>query len=73
MSLNFQHSRQLLQDFDFANLFIEVLGWSNPSGARPVAMEGETYQRKMVAELSGVVLLEVTATSAAVTQPANST
>jgi hypothetical protein len=63
MSLNFQHSRQLLQDFDFAKLFIEVLGWSNPSSARPVAMEieGETYQRKMVAELSGVVVLEVTA------------
>jgi hypothetical protein len=31
MSLNFQQSRQLLQDFDFANLFIEVLGWSNPT------------------------------------------
>jgi Alw26I/Eco31I/Esp3I family type II restriction m6 adenine DNA methyltransferase len=63
MSLNFQHSRQLLQDFDFANLFIEVLGWSNPSSAKSVAMEieGETYQRKMVAELSGVVVLEVTA------------
>lgn len=64
MSLNFQHSRQLLQDFDFANLFIEVLGWSNPSSAKSVAMEieGDTYQRKMVAELSGVVVLEVTAT-----------
>jgi hypothetical protein len=41
-----------------------VLGWSNPSSAKSVAMEieGETYQRKMVAELSGVVVLEVTAT-----------
>ncbi len=64
MSLNFQHSRQLLQDFDFANLFIEVLGWSNPSSAKSVAMEieGVTYQRRMIAELSGVVVLEVTAT-----------
>jgi Putative DNA-binding domain/Eco57I restriction-modification methylase len=63
MSLNFQQSRQLLQDFDFAKLFIEVLGWSNPSSAKPVAMEieDETYQRKMVAELSGVVVLEVMA------------
>jgi Eco57I restriction-modification methylase len=63
MSLNFQQSRQLLQDFDFATLFIEVLGWSNPSSAKSVAMEieDEIYQRKMVAELSGVVVLEVTA------------
>jgi hypothetical protein len=63
MSLNFQQSRQLLQDFNFAELFIEVLGWSNPSSVRPVAMEidGETYQRQMVAELSDVVVLEVTA------------
>jgi hypothetical protein len=63
MSLNFQQSRQSLQDFDFANLFIEVLGWSNPSSVRPVAMEieGDIYQRKMVAELSGGVVLEVMA------------
>jgi hypothetical protein len=63
MSLDFQQSRQLLQDFDFATLFIEVLGWSNPSSAKSVAMEveGQTYQRQMVAKLSGVVVFEITA------------
>jgi hypothetical protein len=64
MSLNFQQSRQLLQDFDFANLFIEVLGWSNPSSVKSVVMEveGKTYQRQMVTILSDVVVFEITAT-----------
>ncbi|NJM58313.1 MAG: hypothetical protein HC857_14000 [Synechococcales cyanobacterium RU_4_20] len=63
MSLDFQQSRQYLQDFDFSKLFIEVLGWSNPSSAKPVAMEveGDTYQRQRIAEISGVVVFEVTA------------
>jgi Putative DNA-binding domain/Eco57I restriction-modification methylase len=63
MSLDFQKSRQLLQDFLFSDLFIEILGWSDPGRQKPIAMEveGETYYRQMIAELSGVGVFEITA------------
>jgi Alw26I/Eco31I/Esp3I family type II restriction m6 adenine DNA methyltransferase len=65
MSLNFQQSRQYLQDFNFGELFIEILGWSRPTSQKTVAMEvtGETFERRMVAELSGVTVFEITAAS----------
>lgn len=63
MPLNFQQSRQYLQDFNFGELFIEVLGWSRPTSQKTVVMEeaGETFERRMVAELSGVTVFEITA------------
>src|SRR5579884_3164340 len=53
--------RSLLQSFEFQRLFIEELGWSRPvaSAVETVAANGETFQLSQIAELSGVVVLEV--------------
>ena len=63
MSINLKKSRQYLQDFDFSSLFIEELGWSNPPSGGAIAFkcDGKTFYRKGVAELAGVLVLEVTA------------
>jgi len=63
MSINLHKSRQYLQDFDFSSLFIEELGWSNPPSGGAIAFkcDGKTFYRRGVAELAGVLVLEVTA------------
>lgn len=63
MAINLKKSRQYLQDFDFSSLFIEELGWSNPPSGGAIAFkcDGKTFYRKGVAELAGVLVLEVTA------------
>ena len=63
MALDFQRTRDLLYDFNFGELFIDVLGWSQPSTKKVVLLEIEnkTYQYKRIAEASGVVVFEVTA------------
>jgi len=62
--LDIQRTRKLLQDFDFTKLFIEELGWSQPASRQPLALtvEGAKYTGRQLAQLSGVVVLEVTAT-----------
>lgn len=60
--LNIDKTRKALQAFDFKNLFIEELGWSNPSGNKVV---NETIKeigltRKPIAELAGAVVFEIT-------------
>ncbi|MDN5940659.1 MAG: hypothetical protein L0H94_02155 [Nitrospira sp.] len=56
-------TRSLLQKFEFKTLFIEVLGWSQPSARKPisVAHDGIEFEIRQIAELSGVVVLEITA------------
>ncbi|MFN6563233.1 MAG: Eco57I restriction-modification methylase domain-containing protein [Nostoc sp. ChiSLP01] len=63
MSLNFQRTRDLLNNFQFSDLFIEELGWSKPSRQKPVSLklENNTYRYQKIAELSGVAIFEVTA------------
>jgi len=63
MALDFQRTRDLLYDFKFGELFIDVLGWSQPSTKKavPLEIEEKTYQYKRIAEASGVVVFEVTA------------
>ena len=60
-----KESRQLLQDFEFNKLFVQKLGWDNPSSHKtvPVEIEGETYSRKAIAQLLGVVVYEIIADS----------
>ncbi|MEZ2275418.1 MAG: DNA methyltransferase [Microcoleus sp.] len=55
-------SRQLLQDFEFSKLFVQQLGWDNPSSRKivPGEIDGETYARKAIAQLLGVVVYEIT-------------
>lgn len=54
--------RNRLREMDFKSLFIEELGWSQPSNKRPTSFEvkQQEFSRKQVAELSGVVVFEVT-------------
>lgn len=61
--LDIQRTRKLLQDFDFSTLFVEELGWSQPASRQPLALtvEGAKYTGRQLAQLSGVVVLEVTA------------
>jgi hypothetical protein len=58
-------SRQLLQDFEFSKLFVQQLGWDNPSSRKtvPGEIDGETYSRTAIAQLLGVVVYEITTAS----------
>ncbi|XZN92004.1 MAG: Eco57I restriction-modification methylase domain-containing protein [Microcoleus sp.] len=58
-------SRQLLQDFQFNKLFVQKLGWDNPSSRKtvPGEIDGETYSRTAIAQLLGVVVYEITTAS----------
>lgn len=67
MPLNIATTRERLQNFEFARLFIDELGWSNPKSRHPVASQLPTknsqpitYTRTPIAQLSGVVAFEVT-------------
>lgn len=62
--LNIISTRRRLQDFDFHNLFIEELGWSQPSSSKPVShtIEDVTFSCLQIAQLGGVVVLEVSCT-----------
>jgi len=63
MTIDFQQTRELLQEFQFNDLFVQQMGWSFPPTEKAVLMEidGQTYHRQMIAELSGVVVFEITA------------
>ncbi|HBY78148.1 MAG TPA: ATP-binding protein, partial [Cyanobacteria bacterium UBA11148] len=63
MPLDFQRTRDLLDNFNFGELFIEVLGWSQPltKKAVPLEIEDKNYSYKRIAEQSGVVIFELTA------------
>ncbi len=52
-----------LREMDFSSLFIEELGWSRPSKKRAESFEvkDQNFSRKEIAELSGVVVFEITA------------
>lgn len=68
--LNLVATRKFLQDFEFHSLFIEELGWSQPSGRKytTYTIEDVTFTCHQIAQLGGVVVLELT--SAASTIPA---
>lgn len=62
-TLNIPRTRNLLQKFDFKTLFIEELGWSQPTNRQVVAweLEGNRFERRQIAHLSGVVVFEISA------------
>jgi Alw26I/Eco31I/Esp3I family type II restriction m6 adenine DNA methyltransferase len=70
MALSFQRTRDLLRDFKFEDLFIEELGWSQPTRRKPIPLEVEekAYEYKCIAEVSGVAVFEVTATDGTIPQ-----
>src|SRR5258706_8873403 len=60
--LDVQKARDLLQAFDFGKLFVEELGWSQPTNRQWTHFDckDDEFQRKQIAQLSGVVVLEIT-------------
>jgi hypothetical protein len=61
--INFEHTRDLLQKFDFKKVFIEELGWKNPSEKQKTtfSIDGQSIERLCISELGGAVVYEVTA------------
>ena len=59
--MNIDNTRRLLGKLDFAGLFIEELGWSQPTLRRPLVTEvqGTVFQQRMVAQLSGAAVFVV--------------
>ncbi|HMF57743.1 MAG TPA: hypothetical protein VK619_15475, partial [Pyrinomonadaceae bacterium] len=68
MSFDTSRVRACLNDFNFRELFIEELGWSRPAERQPGSFEinGENFQRVQIAQLSGVVVYEITAADGAI-------
>ncbi len=66
--MNLTNARTLLQKFDFTRLFVEELGWSNPSTSKeiPFSVKGTDVSRRELAQLSGVLILEVTTEDGAI-------
>ncbi|MCP4403728.1 MAG: ATP-binding protein, partial [bacterium] len=66
--LNVEYTRSALQNFDFRRLFVEELGWSNPTDTRsiPHTIKDVAFLRKAIAELSGVVVFEITTPDCAI-------
>ena len=60
--LHTDRARTKLQEFKLADLFIEELGWNQPSFEKPASMEyeGAYWQATEIAELSGFRVFEVT-------------
>lgn len=61
--LDIPRTRSLLQTFEFTTLFIEALGWSHPSAKKHTVLiqDGIECEVRQIAELAGVVVLEITA------------
>jgi len=59
MTINLSRARRSLQEFNFRELFIEELGWSNPVSSKIIsAIDGA--KATPIAQLSGVMILQVT-------------
>ncbi len=61
--LDISRTRLLLQKFEFKTLFIEELGWSQPSTKKHtvLAQDGIEFEIRHIAELAGVIVAEITA------------
>jgi hypothetical protein len=61
MAINFSRMRDCLQQFDFHRLFVEELGWSQPTSRQPVGMtvKGLGFIRRQISQLAGVVVFEI--------------
>lgn len=59
--LDIPRTRSLLQKFEFKTLFIEELGWSQPSAKKQTVLvqDGIEFEIRHIAELAGVVVVEI--------------
>lgn len=66
MNVNLRQVRELLQAFDFRRLFVEQLGWGNPTTRqRPIEAGGRAFMLREVAQL-GAKVIEVEAANGVV-------
>src|SRR5437879_2085741 len=63
MVIHFERTREYLRHFDFRKLFVDELGWSQPAPRKPVefAVKELSLTQRPIAELAGVVVLEIEA------------
>jgi len=63
LQLNIENARQFIQAFEFKTLFVEELGWENAKNKKPVPflIKDKVFTRTAIAELSGAMVFEVTA------------
>jgi hypothetical protein len=68
MSFDPTRVRTYLNDFNFGDLFVEELGWSQPIDLKKTKVEigEETLDRIEIAQLAGVVVYELTARDGAI-------
>lgn len=61
MNLDITRVRNLLQEFNFKSIFIDELGWSQPSQIKPspFTFDSTEYEVRQIAQLSGVVIFEI--------------
>ena len=62
MPFNSDKAQDRLYEFKLQELFILELGWSQPASRNPESLEveGQTYQRSQIAQMSGVPIFEIT-------------
>ncbi len=61
-TLNVTSTRERLQNFQFHELFIEELGWFQPSQieAVPFTIHDDLFERQQIAQLGGVAVFQIT-------------
>ena len=73
MAMNRARVRQLLSDFDFQSLFVQEMGWNSVPDTRPLSIGETGYVRRLIAEVSGVTVIEVFPTAPDGTLPDRNT
>jgi hypothetical protein len=63
MAINFTRTRERLKEFDFHHLFVEELGWSQPTTkvSTDMNVSGAAFTRRQISQLAGIAVFEVTA------------
>lgn len=68
MNIRIGKVREFLQNFEFQKIFIEELGWSNPSSrdTKEIILKDTTFSLKEISQLSGVAVFQVATPSGAI-------
>ncbi len=59
MAINRMNARRLLAEFRYAELFVDELNWSSAPEGQVYPIGDSGYKRRLIAEMSGVAVLEV--------------
>jgi len=71
MKINLKRTRRLLNDFEFDRLFVEELGWSRSSIPVISGIANSDYDARPIAELAGVVVVEVASSTGGIPDARN--